>query len=290
MACYHPIPARQDKPGAPLKLNPGIGNANLAVPCGTCIGCKTARATMWALRCSHEAKQSANNSFLTLTYDDAQIPPDGQLRPEDLQLFIKRLRRRAERDPRINRDHRRGIRFFACGEYGEKGGRPHYHALLFNCGFSPRARVGKELYEAEVLRELWPYGKHTFGEATPAAASYIAQYTLKKQRKADYINYETGEYFQPPFLRMSLKPAIGTDWVRQYADDLTKGYITQDGRKHNIPRTYKLKLNPMHKEEIEARLAAHLRDNPTDNNTPERRADAEKIHRHRKQLQESRKL
>lgn len=49
-------------------------------------------------------------SFVTLTYDEEHLPPDGSLRKRDLQLYLKRLRRRLP------------FRFFAAGEYGERGG------------------------------------------------------------------------------------------------------------------------------------------------------------------------
>lgn len=294
MACYHPIPAYQSGPGARPRLWAPDAWANLQLPCGQCIGCQSDRATKWALRCSHESSRFRNNTFLTLTYDDDHLPPKGHLEPRDLQLFIKRLRKRAGADLKhatnsgriLDTDHRSGIRYFACGEYGTRNQRPHYHALLFNTAFPDKRKVGKDAYEADILNELWPNGKHQFGEATPAGASYIAQYTLNKQQKG--VWRERPE----PFLRMSLKPAIGAEWLKRYKRDLAYGYIVEDGRKHAIPRYYKkllLREDPEFLEAIETKIQAHSLI-PSDHSDPDRLKDSETIHQRRKQLTEARKL
>ena len=311
MACYHPIPAYQEA-AEPPKLWPPLGHSNLAIPCGTCIGCKSARATQWAHRCAHEASQYPVNSFLTLTYDDDNLPFAGYLDARALSLFLKRLRKRADRDRQTVRGDGSGrVRYFACGEYGEKNGRPHYHLIAFNCGFADRFKVGTDLYESPTLAELWPYGQARFGDATPAAANYIAQYTLKKQMRnrayykdegyngESYVD-DNGEWHPKPapFLRMSLKPGIGTTWLERFGEDLRMGYLVVDGAKQAIPRSYKNKLKDhKHKrfrqlyEEVTIRTQERRKQNPTGiHNTPERRQAAEQIHKRMKQLTEHRKL
>lgn len=291
MACYHPIPAYHDPPRKP-KLWPPLGTANLAIPCSKCIGCRTDRATQWAHRCAHEAKSFTQNIFLTLTYADEHLPQDWHLQPRHLQLFTKRLRKHAARaSSHIIRDRNYGIRYFACGEYGDQNQRPHYHALLFNCGLTDHRRVGKDLYESETINQLWPYGQHRFGPATAAAASYIAQYSLKKQGAGDHD--PDGVWRPAPFLRMSLKPAIGNQWLHDNYNDLTHGYLVANGQRKAIPRTYLTKLKqhqPQLTEEIDKTKQQHRIRNPTDNNTPERKEAAERIHTRLKQLNDRRHL
>lgn len=294
MPCYHPIPARQDVPGGPVTLQPQLGTANLALPCGKCIGCRTARATQWANRCSHEASLWEHNVFLTLTYADENLPPEGHLQPAHFRNFLKRLRIHAHRDGgSLNRDRRSSIRFFACGEYGSTTQRPHYHALLFNCGFRDTSRVGKELYESELLTRLWPHGQHKLGEATPAAANYIAQYSLKKQSGNTGEIDPDGVWRPAPFLRMSLRPAIGNEWLKKYHSDLEMGYLVANAKRTEIPRYYHKKLQQLQThlwEEIDYRKQKHRLENPTDNTQPERLAAAEIIHKRRKELTENRRL
>lgn len=297
MACYRPIPALQRGPGQKPTLWPLRGEhgeeANLSLPCGRCIGCRAARATQWAQRCHHEASQWAQNTFLTLTYADEHLPADGHLDAVALQRFFKRLRKRVTSgDRRIQSDPRGTVRYFACGEYGERNNRPHYHAFIFNCGFgSDSSRgVGKDLYEAEVLDELWKFGRHTFGPATAAAANYIAQYTLKKQGAGDHD--ADGVWRPAPFLRMSLKPAIGSEWLEKYKDDLQHGYLVANGHRHAIPRTYREKLKLRHPglaEDIDIRTQKHRHSFSTgEHNNSDRRTAAELIHQARKRLSEKR--
>lgn len=292
MACYHAIPAIQDRPGAEIRLWPPLGNANLALPCGKCLGCRTDHATHWANRCTHEASQHEHNTFLTLTYDDDHIPKDGHLRPDHLQRFIKRLRKHATSlRNSLARDRNVNTRYFACGEYGSTTMRPHYHALIFNGAFTDTHRVGKDLWESDELQRLWPDGQHRIGECTPASAAYIAQYSLKKLGSGDF-NPDTGEWRRAPFLRMSLKPAIGADWLKKYKDDLTQGYVVENGRKHPIPRYYRNKIKteyPELHEYVEQQLENHRRQ-ITDKKNPDRIRDTEEIHTRRKQLTEDRKL
>ena len=99
----------------------------LDVPCGKCMACRMTRRKEWSLRMLHELKYHNDASFVTLTYDDNHVPDCQSLVKADLQKFFKRLRKLIAP---------RKIRYFACGEYGRRTGRPHYHAILYNSGLS----------------------------------------------------------------------------------------------------------------------------------------------------------
>lgn len=275
-----------------MKLWPPIGDANIALPCGKCVGCRTDRATRWATRCIHEASIWKHNCCLTLTYADENLPADNALTPRDLTLFVKRLRRYADRSSStLNRDRGYSIRYLACGEYGTLFGRPHYHVLLFNAGFSDLRPRGK-YFTSQTLRELWPHGSNTIDPGiTGRSAAYVAQYTLAKQRMEAYIDAD-GVLKQPPFLRMSLKPAIGASWLAKYPTDLQKGFLVENGRKQAIPRYYRTKLKELYPE-LEERIqdamaTARLRMSQlhSDIKDPDRLLDAETIHKRRKKLSE----
>jgi len=238
MACYHPIPAFQDSIGAETKLWPPVGTATLELPCGTCLGCRTDRAIQWAHRARHEASIWKHNCFLTLTYNEKELPANGALQAADLQKFLKRLRRRRDHhSPVLLSDRAHPVRYLASGEYGKTTQRPHYHALLFNCSFSDLFQVGKDLYQSPLVNQLWTAGEHRIGTLTGASAYYVAGYTVKALGKT-YCTPD-GEILPKPFIRASLKPAIGDAWIKKNKADLQHGYLVADGFKNRIPRTYK---------------------------------------------------
>ena len=101
----------------------------IVLPCGQCCACRLNKSRDWATRCVLEAKMHDENCFITLTYNDENLPKDYGLCKEDLTLFFKRLRKNTGEK----------IRYYAAGEYGDLYGRPHYHACLF--GWKPKDLV-----------------------------------------------------------------------------------------------------------------------------------------------------
>lgn len=211
------------------------------VPCGNCIGCDLERSRQWAVRCMHEASCHTDNAFVTLTYDDAHVPAGGSLDPSAFPLFMRRLRKEAP-----------GVRYFACGEYGEQFGRPHYHALLF--GYWPGDAVasgergGYPVWRSGVLSSLWPFGFSELGSVTFDSAGYVARYVTKKVRGIaasehySSVDPETGElvFRTPEFSRMSRRPGIGAAWFGRYGDELEpKGTVIVAGKEVPTPRYYR---------------------------------------------------
>lgn len=205
MTCYHPIPAYRTGSGTVhLHKEPPGSREALQLPCGSCIGCRTSAARQWSLRCQLELQIHDTATFTTLTYEDEKLPPT--LRRRDLQLFLKRLRKRL--------DSRR-LRFFAAGEYGEQNNRPHYHAILY----------GARENDSDLIHDTWGAGFTQTVNATPAAIAYTAGYCAKKitwrlQADQEQIDYRTGEVYrwQPPFLQMSRNPGIGGHARTQYTN------------------------------------------------------------------------
>lgn len=197
----------------------------LSVPCNKCIECQMQNANEFALRCILEAKSYDKNCMLTLTYKNNPI----SLNKRDLQLFFKRLRKRIGQ-----------VRYFACGEYGSKGMRPHYHVILF--GYSPPdllpffERNGNVIYKSQQIEEIWKNGFISVGELTFDSAKYTAKYLQKLNACPDSC--------LSPFLMMSLKPGIGYNYFIQNYDDIIKNEgIYYHGKKYKIPKYFMKKFN-----------------------------------------------
>lgn len=204
------------------------------IPCGKCEGCLLRRAQEYALRCEQEASLWASNVFVTLTYREcplfAGVP---SLRRRDFVLFMKRLRKR-----------RAGVvRYVVAGEYG-KLGRPHYHALLFNCGFPDkvllRKRATGDLYRSPELESLWDLGYSSLGEVTYESAAYVARYTLKKVAEVGRPAVVEVPGRERMFMSMSLKPGIGAGWLKKFRGDVFPWdeVVGRGGRVFRPPRYY----------------------------------------------------
>lgn len=183
----------------------------------------------------------ADNAFVTLTYDEDHLPYGGTLVKKHWQDFMKRLRKRS-RDP---------IRYFHCGEYGERSRRPHYHACLFGIDFPDKKLYTKRgdtpLYTSAALEAVWGHGFCTIGAVTFETAAYVARYVMKKitgelaDKHYEVVVQETGEVLRLPseYVTMSLKPAVGKRWLERYQSDVyPDDTVVMRGKEMKPPRYY----------------------------------------------------
>ncbi len=168
----------------------------------------------------HEASQYENNSFLTLTYNDEQLPNDGSLVKSHHQKFMKRLR---QHYPKTT------MKYYMCGEYGDDNNRPHYHSCLFNMAFPDETlwshNHGMPLYTSAILEKIWGHGYAKIGNLDYQAAEYVAGYVLKKitgtQADDHYRRYDdngNAYWLQEEYNAMS--KGIGQKWINKYWRDV----------------------------------------------------------------------
>jgi len=266
MACYHPW-YKEDVHG-PL-------------PCGQCRGCRSAYAREWAMRCMHEASLYEDNCFLTLTYTPGKEPPGGSLdgpvyekgkeKAGAFALFMKRLRK--EIAPRK-------VRYFHVGEYGEKHGRPHYHALLFGFDFADKyqwsTRGGFPVFRSGRLESLWTDGFSELGSVTTQSAAYVARYVRKKMTgswsKQKYGNRE------PEYGTMSRNPGIGAGWVDKFKCEVFPAdSCVVRGSLFKPPRYYAERVGRVDAQLIDEVKYKRLEALKQEDSTPERLAAREAV-------------
>lgn len=203
-------------------------------PCGKCMPCRIQRTSQWALRLMNELPYwNYEASFITLTYDDEHLPSDFGLHVEDLQKFWKRLRK----------DVGNKIRYYACGEYGDLFGRPHYHAIVFGFGYNELNR--------QILKDNWRLcwsdrfdidrfrnKEQGFAPVTPDDIRYVTGYIQKKL--SGKLADETYGDRLPPFQCCSR--GLGLDYALEHKNDIENRNITFRGHKVSIPRYYLKKL------------------------------------------------
>jgi hypothetical protein len=223
----------------------------MKIPCGQCVGCRLERSRQWAIRCIHEAQLYEKNCFITLTYNEDKLPESGSLVLEDFQKFLKRLRKKRFGEK---------IRYYMCGEYGDKNKRPHYHACMFNLDFEDKIelknRDGQVYYTSQELQSLWPYGFSLIGDVTFESAAYVARYILKKVTGGraiihyNDIDFGTGEILRErkaEFTTMSRRPGIGKGWLEKYWDDVfPDDFVVVRGKQMRVPKYY---LNSLEEED-----------------------------------------
>jgi len=229
------------------------------------------------------------NSFITLTYSDQYLPENNSLNHKDVQLFLKNLRRN------LWYHHKKKIRYYMCGEYGENFGRPHYHIVLFGHQFEDKkyfftSNSGSRVYTSQTLEDLWGKGHTSIGDVTFESAAYVARYVMKKitgeQAKTHYgetTSQETGEIKlkkTPEYNKMSLKPGIGQTWLDKFHPDVyPSDQVIIRNKPTKPPRFYDKKYSlfkPLEFEEIQHNREKEARKNYLDN-TPERLAVKEKV-------------
>lgn len=254
MTCTRPINAYQSGSGK-VFFTPFVGAKFIQLPCGQCVGCRLARSREWAVRCVHEAYMYEDNCFITLTYSDESLPHTSDGLPtlfrKDITLFLKRLRKRF--------NHK--IRYFGCGEYGDKLFRPHYHLILFNHDFKDKRlyKTGKfPLFNSDVLRELWPHGHSVIASFSFESAAYTARYCVKKINGKQADSHYDGRL--PEFSVMSLKPGLGSDFFFKFYHDIVDHdkVISRGGRSHQPPRYYDKLLSGCDVELLEANKAKRV--------------------------------
>lgn len=281
MACFHPLKGYRSaevnpsgKRSITFNAKHGYSDLKIDIPCGSCIGCRLEKSRQWAVRIMHEVQMHEHNSWITLTYDNKNLPMDDSLKVEHFQKFMKLLREDVVQDRRKKRKdlayQRRylsstesNIRYFHCGEYGDNFGRPHYHACLFNVDFADKVHHktvnGIPHYRSATLEKLWPKGISMIGQITFESAAYVARYTTKKVTgKNAYFHYNlvdplTGEILaerKPEYATMSRRPGIGKKWYEKYKTDVFPSdfVVTRKGDKMIECRPPKAYLDWLEKE------------------------------------------
>lgn len=167
------------------------------VPCGKCPNCTARRVSGWSFRLMQQNKIANSAIFLTLTYDTAKVPisPKGYMTLSEttyyydkatkgkrkgqtirrqisshLQQFFKRLRKAHSGSGYSD------IKYYACGEYGSKFNRPHYHVILFNA-------------KLELIQDAWQYGYIHYGmDVNEASVGYTLKYMSKPSKIPMHAN------------------------------------------------------------------------------------------------------
>lgn len=228
------------------------------VGCGQCKYCKLQKSKEWANRICMELESYPEEEcwFMTLTYNDENIPwVEGQIQEyqpgfgvigvdieeqtldkRDLQLFLKRLRKRFAKDYNAEK-----IRFFAAGEYGGRSERPHYHVIFFGLPLEKvgdltpysRSELGYYRQYSPTIEQIWGKGFVDIGKVTWESAAYVARYTMKKATGGYAKEWSKKHIKEKEFIDMSRMPGIGRAYYEKHKEHLLEydeAYVAKKDR------------------------------------------------------------
>lgn len=218
--CLTPLTLKRPKEEWMLDVG---GTTTRIVPCNKCDECRKRRSADWAFRIAQEQKCSTSSQFITLTYEKTPITNNGfqTLEKNDFKGFMKRLRNYESQT----------IKYYACGEYGTRYLRPHYHLILFNLSGDITNKLEKS----------WKNGLIDIGKAEPASIRYVTNYIQKS--KWQQINQNDDR--SPEFSLMSKglgKSYLTPQMVNYHRKTGTAVLTKSGGQLQAMPRYYREKI------------------------------------------------
>lgn len=181
----------------------------------------------WTFRLMKQSEISTSAIFLTLTYNDEHVPKT--LIKTDYQLFLKRLRKTIPNST---------IKYYACGEYGAKTSRPHYHAIMFNL---PQNWVTNP----NLILDVWGKGNIFIAPCNIATIKYVTKYIMKGKFEQLANNVTFPGFSLSTFSLMSKQ--IGSNYltpqmVKHHKDHLKSHVTLAGGTPQTLPRYFKDKI------------------------------------------------
>lgn len=215
---------------SPHWVLPKAAFEKVPVPCGRCPPCKLRRVNSWVFRLLEEDKVSLSSHFITLTYDTRYVPISENgfmtLQKKDFQDYMKRLRKLCPDST---------LKYYACGEYGSKNRRPHYHAIVFNCP------------DAELFARAWTIDGNQLGTVhVGTVTGDSVAYTMKYIDKPSHGRQHARDDRQSEFPLMS--KGLGSSYLSKavidyHLADISRLHVTKPGG-HLIalPKYYRTKI------------------------------------------------
>lgn len=229
----------------------------IKVNCGRCYPCLAKKRAEWGFRMQQETKYCESSAWITLTYDDENIPLAKDETPslfkQDLVNFNKRVRWHIMNDEKTESPYYKilpngrkapAYRYLAVGEYGSQSKRPHYHLMAWNLPlhwikWDP---IHNDYYSNQ-LEDIWDLGFIHIGKIEQGSIHYQAKYQLKELIAGPHNDSMAIE----PFQVMSRNPGIGQAYIN---DDIKAYYNNSFDPYATTENNYKQPLDRFYKDQI----------------------------------------
>jgi len=166
-----------------------------------------------------ESRVADSAHWVTLTYESPPFTDNRlmTLDKTDFQKFIKRLRKH-------ERTHsNQSIKYYACGEYGDKYERPHYHAIIFN-STPEHIKLSWENFWSPTDEQGRVLGITTFDIVNEKTIAYTAKYMNKGKLIPKFKDDDRTPEFQ------LFSQGLGKNFVT----NATTTFFNQDPRRSSV--------------------------------------------------------
>ena len=223
--------------------------------CGKCLPCLKKRKAQWSYRLENEMLHSVTAYFVTLTYNDDNLPPGNVVERQHHQSFIGLLKE-YESWPQMEMrpDHSEGeflraarktgeyannyryddypIRYYGICEFGGLSGRVHWHYLIFN------------VLDIRNIEKAWQCGNIQIDECNINTVDYVLKYMIK-DRDSNIPDEKRECSFMSKGIGMQ---GITEEFIKQISEPENNQVINSRGHKVALPRIYRKRY--MNKETL----------------------------------------
>ena len=201
--------------------------------CGYCEQCINSRCNDWVVRNYWESKAHEKISFVTLTYKESPII----LVRKDFQDWKKRFR------IELDRTTSEKVRFFECGEYGSRYGRPHAHFIIYgwtdeNAKYFKINKKKQIVYVSEIINETWGLGFTSYQKFNANEIPYITLYNTPQEdfKRAYKLTHEKVKKLR----ELALNPRMNENQRKNLIEELNaqERALDEENAKYKAIREY----------------------------------------------------
>lgn len=223
-----------------VKPRGSIGKSFFNVPCRQCMCCRLKKVQslrmMSDLYLYDRYMNGQGASFVTLTYSDNFLPVNDSgiitLRKSDFQKFNKRFRVNLVRN-----NFNIPYKFIACGEYGGKLSRPHYHIIMLGI---------TQAIADEFVPLSWNHIKNgisDIGSLARGGLNYVLKYCTKTSLGKDAKKLYDDNGVERPFICHS--KSLELDYFVRNLEEIENNNfaLRHKGKLVSLPNYYRKKYD-----------------------------------------------
>jgi len=270
MACDAPITIKYKEP-----IPDGKGGFIWTFPadCGKCLKCLIKRKAQWSFRLVEQKRVSFSSYFVTLTYDDKNLPLGdcgGTINKNDHFEFIKNLKKLEKdkylkqreyisieefgrKNAKVKGEKSQRLAYYGVYEYGDRFSRPHGHYILFNVRDISNIDLAwttfvRDNADKSGLEIGDPKGRVQIDECNVNTIDYVLKYMVKDHSSFKFDDRQKEVSFMSKGLGITY---VDDDFIKYINRVDANQVMNSRGSIIPLPRYYRKKF--INEENVEAK-------------------------------------